>query len=64
MSSNIKHIAYYTRKLVQHTQLRRPWPHRINRLLAYKAALNKRLYAERLTWKPAINISEVAMDEN
>jgi len=56
MKTNIQRLQYYTRKCAQYSQKRRYDPHRVNRLLAFKTELNRRLEAERLRWKPAINI--------
>lgn len=46
MSVIPKHLQYYTRKAAQYSALRRRWPHRYKRLIAYKAALTERLRAE------------------
>ncbi|THF83718.1 hypothetical protein [Cohnella fermenti] len=55
---HLKRIAYYTRKAAQYSALRRSWPHRFNRIMRYKAALNKRLQEERLRWRPAIELEK------
>jgi len=47
----IKRIEYYARKSAAYSQLRRRWPHRHRRLVAYKAALDRRINAEWLDWK-------------
>lgn len=55
---HIKRIAYYTRKAAQYSARRRKWPHRYNRLMVYRAALNACLEAERLHWHPAIELEK------
>jgi|GEM_PF-2671312 len=60
MTNHIRRIQFYTRKAAAYALDKRPRhqrnPHRFNRLMAYKAALNQRLEAERLKWKPAIEL--------
>ena len=46
---NLKHMAYYTRKVAEHARNRRDVrrnKYRHDRLLQYKAALNERLRSE------------------
>lgn len=43
----LSRLRYYTRKAAQYSRLRRRWPHRFKRLMAYKAALTGRIEMEK-----------------
>ncbi len=57
MTEHIRRIQFYTRKAADYS--RRPWhqrnPYRFNRLMKYKAELNRRIEAAGYRWKPSID---------
>lgn len=59
MTNHIRRIQFFTKKAADY--LERPAPHRLRRLLAYKAALTGRLEADGYRWRPAIRLEEVGI---
>lgn len=60
MTKYIRRIQFYTRKAADYAADRRPRHmrnrYRFDRLMRYKAELNRRLAAEGYRWKPAIEM--------
>jgi hypothetical protein len=60
MKSLIQRIQFYTRQAADYAADRRPRhlrnQYRFDRLMKYKAELNRRLAAEGYRWKPAIEV--------
>ena len=60
MTKHIRRIQFYTRKAAAYATDRRP-RHQRNRyrfdwLMAYKAAMQRRIEADRWRWRPAIEM--------
>mgnify|MGYP001260803631 CR=1 FL=1 len=60
MTKYIYRISFYTRKAADYAADRRPRhmrnQYRFDRLMRYKAELNRRLAAEGYRWRPAIEV--------
>lgn len=54
MKNHIQRIQFYTRKAAQYSRKRQRDPHRYQRLMAYKAEMDRRLTAEGYRWVAAI----------
>ncbi|REK54748.1 MAG: hypothetical protein C6W55_10485 [Thermobacillus sp.] len=62
MIEHIRRIQFYTRKAATYATDRRPQHmrnrYRFERLMQYKAELNRRIKASGYRWKPAIPLNE------
>jgi|HigsolmetaGSP12D_1036236.scaffolds.fasta_scaffold00074_58 hypothetical protein len=62
MIDHIRRIQFYTRKAAAYATDRRPRHlrnrYRFDRLMAYKAAMHRRLEADGYRWRPAIALED------
>ena len=60
MTKHIRRIQFYCRKAAAYATDRRPRHqrnrYRFDRLMAYKAAMQRRIEADRWRWRPAIEM--------
>ena len=60
MNQHIRRIQFYTRKAAAYVTDRRPRHqrnrYRFDRLMAYKAAMHRRIEADGYRWRPAIEM--------
>lgn len=65
MIEHIRRIQFYTRKAADFATDRRPRhkrnPYRFDRLMRYKAELNRRIETSGYHWKPSIPLDEEGM---